>query len=366
MNNVIKKSSIVTSGLYGVKQKKVTVFLSLIIMLMACGNETENAASNNQVIQTQNILEYGQQCTALIGQIPAFNCNDGTIVPITIDGEEPIIYTHKMECDNPSMLPYSKDTFGQCTPYSRILDLSYDDVQISAFCRREQLRDKDSEFYDEIDIILHSTSNGDTCWFHTEVMAEKNNEKTGIDGKRVPPPNEVTPPKGHVSALDFWWQPKETVTNQCGNCHDADPFMYSPYLGQVWHEVPTDPLGWYNNHVGPDFSKWTVSSAIMPEGNTCTGCHRIGNIDSCPHNVKLENGKVVVRSAILSSAGMQEIEGGNEIASSYPNSHWMPVNNFHSEAFWGTVYKDSVIQLLSCCEDSEQDQCQLTPITGKP
>jgi hypothetical protein len=336
------------------------------LMFAGCNVHAEKPVSKKHILQTQNIIEYGQQCTALIGKVPAFNCNDGTIVPITVNGQEPEAYIRQMECDNPSMLPYTKDTFGQCTPYSRIVDLSYDDVQISAFCRREELRDKDSEFYDEIDIILHSINSGDTCWFHTEVTAEKHNEKTGISGKRVPPPNEVRPPKGHVSALDFWWTPKKTAAKECGNCHDADPFMYSPYLGQVWHKVPTDPLGWYNNHIGPDFSQWKISSAIQPEGNTCIGCHRIGNIDSCPHEATLSNGKKGITSAIQSAAGMLHIDGGNELANSYPNNHWMPVNNFHSIEFWNTVNQASVSQLLSCCEDPEQDHCKLAPITGKP
>ena len=136
-----------------------------------------------------------------------------------------------LTCDRPAMLLYetsegSKPVFGQCSPYSRVLDLSDGDKQISAFCRRKYLRDPQSPMYDEVDIILHSVKNGATCWFHSELTQDP--EGRGFDSSRVPPPNEVTPPKGQVAAADYWWSPAKTATKQCGSCHDADPFMYSP------------------------------------------------------------------------------------------------------------------------------------------
>ena len=40
----------------------------------------------------QSAVEYGQVCADMIGQIPAFSCLDGTIVPITVDGKTPTGY----------------------------------------------------------------------------------------------------------------------------------------------------------------------------------------------------------------------------------------------------------------------------------
>ena len=300
--------------------------------------------------EPETLLQYGQMCTDLIGEIPAFNCNDGEIVPITVNGKIPKDYSTVTTCDKPAMLPYAEDTFGQCTPYSKVLDLSRGEVQISAFCRREYLREPQSPLYDEVDIILHSVATGDTCWFHAESPP---GDSSGFDASRVPPPNEKAPPSANnTSAEKFWWSPQKTATKECGSCHDADPFMYSPYIGQVWHKVPTDPWGFYNNHVGSAFNAWPKPKAISTRDNTCNGCHRIGNLNSCDLGI------------IASAAGRMPIKGANARGNSFPLNHWMPVDNFHSEVFWNTVYSDSVDALLSCCGDPNQAKCELTPIEG--
>jgi hypothetical protein len=301
----------------------------------------------------QTLQQYADMCTREIGQIPAFNCNSGTVIPITVNGKEPEKYTKGMSCDRPSLLKYEAHTDGQCTPYSRISDLSYVDpvkgaVQITAFCRREWIRPSDSTYYDEVDIVLHSVKTGATCWFHSEY---KPGTTTGFDASRVPPPNEKQPPPGKVSANQFWWQPAATAKKDCGGCHDADPFMFSPWIGQKWNKVPTDPFGKYH-HLGPDFAKWR-SSSISTRDNTCVGCHRIGNRESC-------------KSVIAWAAGLGSAPpGSNELARHYPLSHWMPVDNNQSPAFWQNVHQKSVKELLTCCNDPNNPICTITPITHK-
>ena len=295
----------------------------------------------------QTLLQYGQMCTEMIGQVPAFDCTKGEIVPVTVDGKTPEKYTEQMSCDRPSLLKYDKKTFGQCTPYSRIHDLSKGDTQISAFCRREFLRPEDSPFYDEVDIVLHSVKSGSTCWFHAEY---KEGSDKGFDASRVPPPNEKTPPKGKVSAEKFWWTPAKTATKNCAGCHDADPFMYRPWIGQKWASVPTDPLGKYRN-LGSNFSKWH-SSSISTRDNTCVGCHRIGNQESC-------------KSFIFYASGMAQPPGGNELANSYPLNHWMPAQNNQSKEFWEHVHQGSVKDLLTCCSDPKNPICTIKPLMEK-
>jgi hypothetical protein len=299
---------------------------------------------------TQTLLQYGQMCVDMIGKIPAFDCTKGAVVPITVNGQTPSEYTKGMSCDRPSLLEYGKETFGQCTPYSRIQDLSYNDekkgaVQITAFCRREFLRPPESPFYDEVDIVLHSVKTGATCWFHS---AYKEGTSTGFDASRVPPPNEKTPPPGKVSADKFWWTPERTAGMNCGGCHDADPFMFSPWIGQQWDKVPTDPLGKYH-HLGVDFRKWH-SASISTRDNTCVGCHRIGNQESCKTFIKW-------------AAGMgTPPAGGSKDANTYALSHWMPVNNNQSREYWNNVHQNSVNELLTCCADPKNPICTITPL----
>jgi hypothetical protein len=293
-----------------------------------------------------SVLKYGQMCAQEIGEIPPFNCDDGTVVPITVDGKTPSPgqYTAGMTCDRPALLPYGAETFGQCTPYSRILNLSRGKTQISAFCRREYLREPNSPMYDEVDIVLHAQDSGKTCWFHAQSAP---GDTKGFNASRVPPPNEKTPPPTQPSAEKFWWPPAPTSDKNCAGCHDAEPYMYSPWLGQKWEYVPTDPLGHYIN-LGEDFAKWH-SSGISTRDNTCVGCHRIGNQASCSTYIPM-------------AAGMMDATGGNNLAKSYPLNHWMPVNNDNSQAFWNVTHEKSIRDLLTCCADPKNPICTITPI----
>lgn len=296
----------------------------------------------------QSAVEYGQVCADMIGQIPAFNCLDGTIVPITVDGKTPAEYKPGMTCDRPALLPYPDGSFGQCTPYSRLLNLSYGKTQISAMCRREQLRDPNSKFFDEVDIVAHNVDTGDTCWFHAE---GKPGQKTGFDASRVPPPNEKAPPPQRISAGQFWWAPAATASKNCLSCHDADPFMYSPWIGQLKYLLPADPLGRYSN-IGKEFAQWH-SNSISTRDNTCVGCHRIGDQASCSQFVPMAAGRIPAKD-------------GNALANSYPLSHWMPVNNDQSKEFWEQANLESLNQLLTCCADPKNPICTIKPIVTPP
>jgi len=52
----------------------------------------------------------------------------------------------------------------------------------------------------------------------------------------VPSPNAP-------GAADFWNPIEDVVQADCGGCHDNDPVMYSPFIGQVWDEIATNSLG---------------------------------------------------------------------------------------------------------------------------
>lgn len=325
---------------------KITSWISILCLAATATANLVHAAAPKAIvaIDKQSLREYGQVCAETIGRIEPFDCLKGTIVPITVDGKTPSAYTSGMTCDRPALLPYGPETFGQCTPYSRILDLSRGKTQISAFCRREYLRDPDSPMFDEVDIIAHDADSGKTCWFHAQ---GKPGQKSGFDASRVPPPNEKTPPPKRIAANHFWWSPAATAKKNCASCHDADPFMYSPWIGQVRHLVPADPLGRYIN-VGKDFASWH-SNGISTRDNTCVGCHRIGNQASCSTFIPM-------------ATGQMSAPGGNALANSYPLNHWMPINNDQSQEFWTKANLESLQKIMTCCEDPKNPICTITPI----
>ncbi|MCI5086006.1 MAG: hypothetical protein MRY67_08805, partial [Rhodovulum sp.] len=134
---------------------------------------------------------YAQACKQAVGDLPPISCAEGVPVPITVDGHTPSSYSKDMTCDRPGLLANGDNSDGQCVPYSRILNLSNDTMQVSVMCRQKTIRDETSSTYDEIDVIAHNPQTGATCWF----MA-KDEEAGGVSGENVPSPTE--------GQADFW------------------------------------------------------------------------------------------------------------------------------------------------------------------
>ena len=288
----------------------------------------------------QSFTDYAAQCAAQVTEIPAFNCGDGVLIPITVNGEVPAEYTKDMLCDRPGLLPNGEGSDGQCVPGSRVLDLSTSSMQISAMCRQKNIRSPfDALVFNEVDIIAHNPATGATCWYQAEAPAG-----TSIDGTLVPSPNAP-------GAEDFWNPIDEVLKADCGGCHDNDPIMYSPFIGQVWEEIATDPLGLYY-HVAPEmgFGKWPTT-ALQPRDNTCLGCHRIGIQSTC--------------SFLLEQAtGLAPIDGADAWASTFPGNTFMPPLHGQTQAAWNTIFQSSVADLQSCCIDPDQAFCNASPILG--
>src|SRR5262245_31251381 len=54
----------------------------------------------------QEIVEYGRECAVKLAPIPAFDCREGALVPITFNDRVPQSYPRHMTCDRPALLPY--------------------------------------------------------------------------------------------------------------------------------------------------------------------------------------------------------------------------------------------------------------------
>ena len=344
-------------------RRTVQLFLATASIGLACAGGGGFEESNVTVLGeggagampllTGGILAYGQECAVRVAPIPAFNCETGTLARITVDGVEPTRYTPDMNCDRPALLPRlpGEKTDGQCVPNSRALVLRDDSVaQISAFCRAKLIRPAGTNLYDEIDVIAHSVTTGSTCWFQAKANNPNGDPGIGLNGTRVPPPNEATPPPGSPSAREFWRSPDSTASEKCGDCHDNDPFYYTPFIAQTG-QLPADPFGKYANDIGAAFQQWRKPVSLTPRGNTCIGCHRIGATFTC--------GK-----GALESIGGANSPGLDDWARQYPQSHWMPVMNLFTKRQWDVIYSEAVAQLERCCATPKADGCQFVPIPG--
>lgn len=306
----------------------------------------------------ETLAEYGRQCAAQVTEIPAFNCMAGEEIPITIDGKPVPPQPAPATCDRPSLLPQG-DAQSQCVPGSRALVLRDDKVaQVSAICRKQVARPAGSPLFDEINVISHSLKDGKTCWF-TAKAARPLREDRGIDGRWVPSPSLLArspqPPAPDGTrpppAEKVWLSPREVAGSQpaCISCHDSGPFMYSPYIAQTT-QLPGDPFGFYQpKAIGEDFKRaWARLNAfgITTRGNTCTACHRMGNMNSC-------------QVAMQQSTGNAAQEGGNAWSKRFPQSHWMSPGNLHSRAQWDAQFSDSLQKLAACCADPKGAGCQV-------
>ncbi|RZJ07963.1 MAG: hypothetical protein EOP39_15030 [Rubrivivax sp.] len=315
--------------------------------------------------QAETLFEYGRQCAEQVTEIPAFSCMAGEEIPITVDGKPVPADQAPPRCDRPSLLPQA-DAVSQCVPGSRAVVLRDDKTaQVSAICRKQVPRPAGSALFDEINVISHSLKNGKTCWFTAKAAAPLT-ATSGIDGRWVPSPSTFTrkpqlaSPEG-VKALPadkVWQTPHQVAWSQpaCINCHDSGPFMYSPYIAQTT-QLPGDPFGNYQpKAIGEDFKKaWARLHAfgITTRGNTCTACHRMGNMNSC-------------QVAMQQSTGNATQQGGNEWSRRFPQSHWMSPGNLHSQAQWDEQFSQSLKKLAACCENPKGPGCQVVEYGPRP
>jgi len=289
-------------------------------------------------LSAQTYGEYALACSADVGDVPAFSCGDGVVIPVTVDGQTPTSYSPGMTCDRPALLPNGDDSDGQCVPGSRILNLTEGAKQVSVMCRQKHIRAADSLDFDEIDVIAHNSDTGATCWFQASALSGQS-----IDGTTVPSPTD--PASSH-----FFNAPQDVVNDGCGTCHDNDAFMYSPFVGQVWGHVPQNPFGPYYHVDLPDlgFNDWPLTQ-ILPRDSTCTSCHRIGVQETCGQLMDWATGREIP-------------PGANALGASYPLSHSMPPYHGQTEATWGVINSPSVAAISSCCFDPTQAMCQATEI----
>lgn len=280
---------------------------------------------------------YAAECRALVGPLPAFSCADGVPVPVTVEGQPVTDPVPQMTCDRPGLLDNGPGSDGQCVPGSRILNLSTDSMQVSVMCRQKVIRPPDSLQFDELDVIAHNPATGATCWFHATGSRE-----APVEGAAVPSPTE---------AVDdgFWHAPETTAAAGCGTCHDNDPFMYSPFVGQVWQAVPVAPFGRYF-HAGGEFGfdQWPTETFDLRD-NTCLGCHRIGMAETCSNLTRLMTGR-------------SPPPGADARALAWPLSHAMPPGAGLTPESWQAIHGASVADVLSCCADPDQQACRRTPL----
>ena len=114
--------------------------------------------------------------------------------------------------------------------------------------------------------------------------------------------------------------------------------------------------------------------SITTRGNTCTGCHRIGSLNTCGTRVIPTFGEQPAK--MLQSIGRaphgrmgarpgsssEEPAVVTDFGKTYPRSAWMPIGNDLTEEEWNVVYERDVAELERCCADPEAPGCIVEPV----
>jgi hypothetical protein len=273
-----------------------------------------------------------------LGPVPGFDCAEGQLAPITVDGVE----AHdSVTCDRPSFIR-------PCTVATRVGRSNGqtwggdDDPDISWVFICVTWPDRTQIAY-----IGHHRQTGATCFFE----AHEDNTRT-----EAPPPLPEPREEPASARDDFWMSPGEIGEGDCPDCHSSDAWVHSPLVDQL--RDPEDPAlllvpsGADRDRpyfaVASPFERWPRQVAI--EGNACLECHRIG---TGPRSAAF------VREATNRSRS----SFGGDWAKRWPESHWMPPTGASSLADWEATYGDDVTAILACLEGPDQEACS-APIPG--
>jgi len=332
-----------------------------------------------------DIVAYGKICAEKLGPLPAFSCLDENLfkeLPVTAGGDTNQVTQRVDQCDKPIYLPTG--SHGNCKPWARLgriqtgpkswaavvcrrywpensaapnaagagagLPASVDDdpnAETGADSWKRNPSGKDDPYFNDVAVIQHNTETGDTCFFQALGT---------LYVKRVPPPNEEALPETVAAehggkaknAKSFWLTPGGTAGINCVNCHDADPWMHSPYARQpmvpdsdeTW--LKSAPKGKTYRMLGAEFGfgQWTTAYTVKPKdgsGDSCLSCHHIGSLNGCE------------RWMTDVGSGAHFASSKTELGKAFPNSHWMPPNHGESQEDWEANYREAVDSIRKCC-----------------
>ncbi len=240
--------------------------------------------------------EYGVRCVAELGEIPFFeptgdgeystyDCMESTPIPMTItaaDGtvEAPMSGT-VAKCDAPQFI------YDLCEAGPRVAQRTNDQgTRWVMLCRKSKAAADGSVGYasdqfNDIAMVGHNPFTGKTCFFQNALYSK-------TDGGNIPHPADK------VKSTNLWSgvHGGEGSGIQCANCHDADPFIHTPWIDgakdqagrPIIPKMGIDPdlaLGALDTPysiVNLKGQGWKMPKQLVsPEANACLKCHRMGD-----------------------------------------------------------------------------------------
>lgn len=245
---------------------------------------------------------YAEKCVEELGEIPFFqpladgdyttyDCLDATPIATTVTDADGVVAHPDEEvdqCDNPQYI------YSLCEPNAVDGETNGPRVTSAAnpegtewvlLCRKSRAQEGQ---YNDIAMIGHNPYTGKTCYFQNALSVR-------TDGVHVPHPGDkVESPASPQQSTSLWQGIHGGLGSgiQCARCHDADPFIHTPWIDQAVDERgdPVVPKMGIDEDFGLGYADapysivntqgqgWTMPKVLTsPEAAACTRCHRIGD-----------------------------------------------------------------------------------------
>ena len=319
---------------------------------------------------------YADVCIAELGDIPffpklangdygTFDCRDAVALPtIVTDNDGNVKHPDSVvsQCDDPQYI------YDLCEPNAvdgvtngpRVTSASNDEgTHWVLLCRKA--REEEGQ-YNDIAMIGHNPYTGKTCFFQNALHSR-------TDGVHVPHPGDRTNSTDSPETSPSLWSGIHGGLGsgiQCADCHDADPFIHTPWIDQAKRDdgTPVVPkmgenedfvLGFNDapySIVNLEGQGWRMHEQLVSEeANACTSCHRIG-------------GGRWADSWITRLDGTDSF-WANTVTEShrkFENVFWMPPENEGlSEATWAESSFGRALAFIEKCGD-DPSACKWAPL----
>ena len=247
-------------------------------------------------------------------------------------------------CANPSLLTRS------CRQGSRLGHVRHDDVELYWICRDPYLDLDGTVLYEDMAAIGHNTRTGATCFWDDVDHVTHDDDIPSFD----------LLDSGADERARFVERYAYTDGTGCVECHDHDPFLYTPHLRSVtWDSIAADKGPYHLVDLGGQPRSVETMHLVSDAAAPCTSCHRIGSRETCTFFAPDSFG--------IKGAGYEpEVHAAAEVGSPHwALAYWMPaspaVEDFDE---WQATFATARDHILECCASPGVDtgDCRWQPV----
>lgn len=242
---------------------------------------------------------------------------------------------------------------GSCTQGSKVGQLAHDDVMVRWICRDPYLDVDGRVLYADVGIVGQNVRTGVACFWD--------------DVDDVTHEDDMPPLDLHAASVEERARWDETFYytegDNCTPCHDADPFVYTPYLQSTpWTSVAAAKGPYSLLGLDGSLRATGLVHLVSPRAVACTSCHRLGSEKSC--TTLAPDALGAAKDPTYEQAILDAAQPGSP---HWRLAYWMPETTPVADfAQWEALFADARAHILACCEAPGENagDCEWAPIPG--